>query len=128
MDPRELKYTETHEWVFKKEAIATIGITEFAQSRLGDVVFLELGSVGTRVKQFEKLGEIESVKAVSDIFSPLSGEVMAVNEVLKEQPELVNKDPFGEGWLTRLRPDDVSELDNLINLEEYQKLISQQEG
>ncbi|HEX78449.1 MAG TPA: glycine cleavage system protein GcvH [Dehalococcoidia bacterium] len=128
MDPRELRYAESHEWVFEKDGIATVGITDFAAARLGDIVFLELVSVGSKVKQFEKLGELESVKAVAVIFSPLSGEVVAVNEALKEEPDLVRKDPFGESWLVKLTADDVSELNNLMSFQEYQEFISRQEG
>ena len=127
MNPKELRYTESHEWVFEKDGIATLGISEFAATRLGDIVFLDLAAVGIGVKQFEKLGEIESVKAVSDICSPLSGEVVAVNGVASEDPGLVNRDPFGEGWLVQLRPDDVSEFTALMNFDEYQRFISQEE-
>ena len=113
MVPSDLRYTKDHEWVRVDGAEATIGITEYAASQLGDIVFVELPDVGRSLAQFAAFGVVESVKAVSDLFAPLSGEVSATNEALAGSPELVNGDPYGEGWMVRLRltaPDEVGEL------------------
>lgn len=118
--PGDLKYSKEHEWVrVEDDGIAVIGITDYAQDMLGDIVYLDLPAVGTTVQQFAKMGEIESVKSVSDLFSPVSGEVIARNEAAIEHPEIVNTSPYGEGWLVRVRMRDPAELNNLLTAEDY---------
>jgi len=124
--PPELRYSKEHEWVRVEGDAATLGITDHAQEQLGDLVYLELPKVGTAVHQFEKLGEIESVKAVSDLFSPVSGEVTERNEEAVKSPELVNQDPYGRGWLVRLSLSDASEVDKLLTAEQYEALVAQE--
>jgi glycine cleavage system H protein len=105
--------------------LGTVGITDYAQDQLGDIVYVDLPSPGTQVKQLEKLGEIESVKAVSDLYSPVSGELVEVNQGVNDRPELVNQSPYEEGWLVRLRLADPAELDNLLTAKQYDELIAQ---
>ena len=125
MSPSDRKYTKEHEWVKMEEGTrALTGITEYAQDQLGDIVYFDLPQPGATIKHLEKMGEVESVKAVSDLFSPVSGEVIEVNERLVEHPELANEDPLGDGWLVRLSVSDISELDQLMSAEEYQAYIS----
>jgi len=124
--PPELRYSKEHEWVRVDGDVATTGITDYAQEQLGDLVYLDLPKVGTAVHQFEKLGEIESVKAVSDIFSPVSGEVTGCNEEAMKSPELVNQDPYGRGWLVRLTLSNASEVDKLLTAEQYEELVAQE--
>ena len=124
--PPELRYSKEHEWVGVEGDIATVGITDYAQEQLGDLVYLDLPKVGTAVHQFEKLGEIESVKAVSDLFSPVSGEVTERNEEAVKSPELVNQDPYGRGWLVRLTLSDASEVDKLLTAEQYEEFVAQE--
>ena len=124
--PPELRYSKDHEWVRVEGDIATVGITDRAQEQLGDLVYLDLPKVGTAVHQFEKLGEIESVKAVSDLFSPVSGEVTERNEEAVKAPELVNQDPYGRGWLVRLSLSNASEVDKLLTAEQYEELVAQE--
>lgn len=123
----DCKYTQEHEWV-KVEDIesgeALIGITDYAQDQLGDIVYLELPQSGAVVKQLDKMGEVESVKAVSDLFSPISGNVIESNTALNDHPELVNEDPFGEGWLIRVTMSSVNELDGLMSASGYQSYIN----
>ncbi len=122
--PADQKYSREHEWVRVDEGgIATIGITDFAQDQLGDVVYLSLPEVGSSVRQFERCGEIESVKSVSDLYSPVSGEVVERNDLAIDTPELVNQSPFGEGWLWQVRLENPAELENLLSAEEYRDLI-----
>ena len=123
--PRELKYTKEHEWVSVEDDVGTVGITDYAQDQLGDIVYMDLPTVGTRVTQPEKFGEIESVKAVSELFSPVSGEVVEVNTALAEKPELVNESPYGEGWMIRMRLSDPSELERLLSAQEYDEYLAQ---
>ena len=118
-----LKYTKEHEWVKVENDVATMGITDYAQGELGDVVFVELPQVGTQVEQMKQFGVIEAVKAVSDMFSPLSGEVIEVNQRLESEAGIINKDPYGEGWIIKIKMSDTKELDNLISAEDYKKLI-----
>jgi len=125
--PPELRYSKEHEWVRVEGDVATTGITDHAQEQLGDLVYLDLPKVGTAVHQFEKLGEIESVKAVSDIFSPISGEVTEHNEEAVKAPELVNQDPYGRGWLVRLTLSDASEVDKLLTAKQYEELVAQEQ-
>ena len=121
MYPDDLKYSSEHEWARVANGdVAEVGVTHYAQDTLGDVVFVELPEVGSRVDQFDKFGEIESVKAVSDLFSPVTGTVTAVNEELEQSPELVNSDPYGDGWIMEVKLDDPSELDELMDSESYQ--------
>ena len=129
MNPADLKYSKEHEWLrMESDDVGVVGITEFAADSLGDVVFVELPEVGAKLAQFEKMGEIESVKAVSDLFTPISGEVIEVNEELVDGPQLVNDSPFHFGWMLRVRVGDTSEVDNLLSAEEYDALISAEEG
>lgn len=124
--PDELLYTEEHEYVrrTKEEGEIIVGITDFAQSELSDVVFVELPSVGSSFDRMEAFGTIEAVKAVSELYSPVTGEVLAVNEALEEDPALVNSDPYGDGWMIRMRVADASALDKLLDSNEYRALIS----
>ncbi|MGI5836569.1 MAG: glycine cleavage system protein GcvH [Chloroflexota bacterium] len=124
MTPKELRYSKEHEWVKVEDGEAIIGITEHAQDQLGDVVYVELPAVGQKVEQFKTFGVVESVKAASDLFAPVSGEIVAVNENLSKAPEKVNEDPYGAGWMIRVRLSDQSELNALLNAEEYEKEIS----
>lgn len=121
--PSNLKYTERHEWILAEGAKATIGITDYAQDALGDITFVELPKIALVVKQSEGLGVVESVKAASDIFSPLSGKVCEVNSRLENSPQLINKDPYGEGWICRLEDINTQEFDNLLSKEKYEKFI-----
>lgn len=123
--PADRRYTKEHEWVRLDGDLGTVGITDYAQDQLGDLVYLDVASPGTQVKQLEKLGEIESVKAVSDLYSPVSGEVVEVNQEAVDRPELVNQSPYEEGWLVRLRLADPAELDRLLTAEQYDELITQ---
>ena len=120
MNPKDLKYSKEHEWVKIESGVATVGITDFAQEQLTDVVFVELPKVGKKVAQDGNLGAVESVKSVSDIFSPVGGEVTEVNKELENSPELLNKDPYGDGWIAKLKVNDEAELDKLISAEEYE--------
>lgn len=127
MNPPGLKYSKEHEWLkIEGDGEAVVGITQYAQEQLGDVVYVVVPKVGTKVTKDKKLGEIESVKAVSDIFSPASGEVIAVNADLKDRPELVNEDPYGKGWLVRIRLSDTSEVDTLMSASQYEEMLSKE--
>ena len=120
--PSELKYARTHEWArLEEDGAVTVGITDHAQEALGDVVFVELPEVGTRLAAAEEAGVVESVKAASDIYAPIAGEVTAINPQLEDEPETVNSDPYNDGWFYRLQPSDISELDALLSAEEYQQ-------
>ena len=124
--PTDRRYSKEHEWVLiKPQGVAFVGITDYAQDQLGDVVYVDLPNVGDVVNQFDKLGEIESVKAVSDFFSPISGEISESNDVLIEKPELVNSDPYDSGWIAKLSSVDESQLDNLLNSQEYDLYLSE---
>ncbi len=126
--PRDLRYTREHEWVLVEEGIGTVGITDYAQDQLGDIVYLDLPTVGTQVRQMEKFGEVESVKAVSELYSPISGEVVQVNEALADKPEVVNQSPYGDGWLIKVRLGDPLELDRLMTAEQYDEYIARAGG
>ncbi|MDD5081852.1 MAG: glycine cleavage system protein GcvH [Dehalococcoidales bacterium] len=120
MNPKECRYTKEHEWIRPETGgFGKVGITNYAQSQLGDIVFLALPNVGTRVEQFQKMGEIESVKAVSDLFTPVSGQILEINQAAANKPELVNQDPYGAGWLVRLKLSNLAELDKLMPSAEY---------
>lgn len=121
--PEDLKYTKDHEWARIEGDVVTIGITDYAQSELGDIVYVELPEVGNQTTQGESFGTIEAVKAVSDLFAPLSGEVIEVNTALTDQPEIINKDPYGEGWIIKIKISNPSEVDKLLNKEQYEELI-----
>jgi glycine cleavage system H protein len=117
--PDDLAYSREHEWVRADGTRATIGITSFAADELGDIVFVELPEVGAQLSQFGTFGVVESVKAVSDLYAPISGEVVEVNEALRDTPELLNSDPFGEGWVARVEMADTAELDALLSADAY---------
>jgi glycine cleavage system H protein len=121
--PAELKYTEDHEWVRVEGDTATVGITDFAQGELGDVVFVEIETEGEELDKGETFGTVEAVKTVSDLFMPVGGEVAEVNESLADEPELVNKDPYGKGWMIKIKMSDSSELDDLLSADDYKKMI-----
>ena len=124
MNPPDLKYSKEHEWVrSESDSVVVMGITEFAQDSLGDVVFVEMPDVDAELPQGEKMGEIESVKAVSDLYSPVSGKVIKRNESLIDNPELVNEGPFEQGWMLKLEIKDCSELDNLLSVEDYNSFL-----
>ena len=128
MNPADLRYSKEHEWVrMTSESEAVIGITSFATESLGDVVYLDLPNVGTEMDQFGKIGEVESVKAVSDLYTPLGGRVSERNEDAVQNPEKVNEDPYGEGWLLKVSIKDESELENLMSAEEYDSFIAEQQ-
>jgi glycine cleavage system H protein len=122
MYPADLKYTKDHEWVRSADAVATIGITDYAQAQLGDVVFVELPAVGRTIKQGEVFGTIESVKAVSELYAPVSGEVVAVNDALSTSPESVNKDPHG-AWIIKVKPSNAGELGSLLDATAYGAIV-----
>jgi glycine cleavage system H protein len=127
--PEDNRYAKSHEYVHVDGNVGTIGITEYAQKELGDVVFIELPQVGTQLEATDELGSIESVKAVSELFAPVSGEVVEVNELLREKPELVNTDPYGDGWMVRIKLSDVTEVDELMmTAEEYEEYIETESG
>jgi glycine cleavage system H protein len=125
MVPPDLRYTKDHEWVRVDGEEATVGITDFAAKQLGDIVFVELPETGKALSQFAAFGVVESVKAVSDLYAPISGEVTSSNEALAGAPELVNSDPFGTGWMIRVRLGDPSEVDGLLTADAYDALIAE---
>lgn len=127
MYPKDFYYTKDHEWLQVKGDTGIIGVTDFAQSHLGDVVYVELPKIGTQLKFHQTLGVIESVKAVADIYSPISGEIIEVNEELSKSPELINQDPHGKGWIAKIKISDESELQKLMDANEYEKFIEGQE-
>jgi glycine cleavage system H protein len=125
MVPTDLRYTKDHEWVRLEGDTATIGVTVFAAHELGDVVFVDLPEPGRRIEQFGTFGVVESVKAVSDLYAPVSGEVTDVNATLTGEPELVNSDPFGAGWMIRVRVSNAAQVDGLLEPEAYERLIAE---
>ncbi len=128
MNPTDLRYSQEHEWVrVDSEGIVMVGITKFAAESLGDVVFVELPENGSTLVQFEKMGEIESVKAVSDLYSPVGGKVLEQNEQLLDHPELVNDGPYEPGWLIKVSLTDATDLDNLMSADEYEAFLASQE-
>src|SRR5271155_2840862 len=125
--PPGLKYSKEHEWVGTEDAVATIGITDHAQEQLGEIVYIELPAVGEKVSKDDPFGVIESVKAVSDIYAPVSGTVIEVNEGLPESPEVVNEDPYGDGWLIKVKMNDPSDPDDLMDSDEYAEMIAREQ-
>ncbi len=121
--PAELKYTKDHEWVKIDGDTAIVGITDFAQSELGDIVYVDVDTLDDTVEVNEVFGSVEAVKTVSDLFMPLTGEVVELNEKLEDEPELVNSDPYGEGWMIKIKLSDASQVENLIDAEAYKALI-----
>ena len=124
MNPEDLRYTEEHEWVKADGNRVTIGITHYAQDALGDVVYVDLPATGTRVEAGQPFGEVESTKSVSDLYAPLSGTIVERNESLESSPELVNSDPYGEGWMVVIEVDDTAAVDSLMSAEDYEKLTA----
>jgi glycine cleavage system H protein len=121
--PSELKYTKDHEWVRVDGDVATIGITDFAQGELGDIVYVEVETLDETLEKEAVFGTVEAVKTVSDLFLPVSGEIVAFNEALEEEPEKVNEDPYGDGWMIRVKMSDPSELDSLMDADAYKELV-----
>ena len=124
----QCRYTKSHEWARKEDDLVVIGITDYAQQTLSDIVYVELPEEGDEITKGEAFGVVESVKAASDIYAPVSGEVVAVNEKLEDEPELVNSDPFGEGWMIKVRPVDAGEMDDLLTPEAYEKVVAEEEA
>ena len=125
--PEDLRYTREHEWARKKGSNLVIGITDFAQDSLGDVVFVELPAVGDAVKKGESFGVVESTKAVSELFAPISGKVVEVNDPLTDAPETINSDPYEEGWMIVIEPSDPAEVDALMDAKAYREFVEEQE-
>lgn len=123
--PAELKYTKDHEWIKVEGSDAVIGITEFAQRELGDIVYVDITTVGSEVAKESVFGTIEAVKTVSDLFIPVAGTVLEVNPALDSQPELVNTDPYGEGWIVKITPENVADIDGLMSADEYKALVGE---
>jgi len=124
-NPKDLKYTKEHEWIRDNgDGTATIGVTDFAQSELGDIVFVELEPEGFEFEQDEVFGTVEAVKTVSELFAPVAGEVLEINEQLEMEPELVNDDPYGDGWMVKITMSDESQLDDLMSSDEYEEIVA----
>ncbi|HCY76248.1 MAG: glycine cleavage system protein GcvH [Ignavibacterium sp.] len=123
--PNNLKYTKEHEWVLVEGNIGTIGVTDYAQGELGDVVYVDIDPSLTEIKKGESVGTIEAVKTVSDIFAPFSGKIIELNQVIKDSPEVVNSDPYGNGWMLKVEINDAAELNDLLDAPSYQALIGQ---
>lgn len=121
--PDNLKYTKDHEWVRVEGDTVVIGITDYAQNELGDIVFVEVETVGEKLDKEESFGTIEAVKTVSDLFMPIAGEVIEFNEDLEDHPETINSDPYGKGWIVKIRPDSISDVESLLDPESYNELI-----
>lgn len=122
--PQELKYTSEHEWIRVEGDVAYVGITDYAQEQLGDIVFVDIPTEGENLGEGEVFGTIEVVKTVSDLFLPIAAEVLEVNTALEDNPELVNKDPYGEGWLVKVKPANIADVNGLLSAEEYKKVIN----
>jgi glycine cleavage system H protein len=121
--PQDLRYTKEHEWVLLEDGVVIIGVTDFAQTELGDIVYVELPTVGLNLQTMEPFGNVESVKSVSDLYSPVTGIVADINTRLGDNPELVNTDPYGEGWMIRVEPKDLGEIEQLLTADEYADYI-----
>jgi glycine cleavage system H protein len=128
MTPEDSRYAKSHEYVHVEGDVGVVGITDYAQKELGDVVFVELPQVGTQIDLGDELGSIESVKAVSELFSPVSGEIIEVNEALADKPELVNTDPYGDGWMVKMRLSAPDEVDELMTAQDYEDYIKHEAG
>jgi glycine cleavage system H protein len=124
--PKELRYSQEHEWARVEGNTVRIGITDFAQSELGDIVFVELPEIGAQLTANEPFGSVESVKTVSELYAPISGKVVAVNEELNDNPEYVNESPYDKAWMIVIEPSDMSEVDNLLTAEQYEQMINQE--
>jgi glycine cleavage system H protein len=122
--PADLKYTKDHEWIKLDGEVATIGITDFAQGELGDIVYVEIETLNDTLNAEAVFGSVEAVKTVSDLFMPISGEIIALNETLEDTPEMVNEDPYGAGWMVKVQCNDLSQLDNLLDAEAYTSLVT----
>lgn len=123
--PKELKYTKEHEWIRVEGDVAYVGITDYAQEQLGDIVFVDIPTVGEELESNEVFGTIEVVKTISDLFLPVAGEILEINEDLESNPELVNKDPYGEGWIIKIKPTAEADFDSLLDVEAYQAVINE---
>jgi glycine cleavage system H protein len=128
MYPEELHYTKQHEWVRLKDDVGVVGITDHAQNELGDIVYVDLPRVGAKVEQAKTMGSVESVKAVSDIYSPVSGEVIEINDVLATSPEKLNESPHGDGWLVKIRLSAPAEIQGLLSAADYEKYVAEETG
>lgn len=125
MNPTDRRYTKEHEWVKLEGGLALVGITDYAQEQLGDIVYVELPTVGSLVEQHKPFGVIESVKTASDLFAPVSGEVVEINQTVVDEPQKVNESPLGEGWLIKIRPDDPKQVETLLTAEEYEEQVGE---
>ncbi|WP_300762660.1 glycine cleavage system protein GcvH [uncultured Bacteroides sp.] len=123
--PTNVKYTNEHEWIRLEGDEAYVGITDYAQTQLGDIVFVDVTTEGETLEKGDTFGSIEVVKTVSDLFLPVGGEILEVNQALEDNPELVNKDPYGEGWIIKIKPTDISEFDDLLDAEAYKQLVNE---
>ena len=126
--PRNLKYPKSHEWIRIEGRLATVGITDFAQDQLSDLTYVELPHEGDSISQSDQVAVVESVKAASDVYAPLSGTVQSVNKALQDKPELINTDPYGEGWIFKMQLEDISELETLLDAGQYNSLMPEDEG
>ena len=124
MNLKNLKYTKDHEWVRIEDDIAYVGITDFAQGELGDIVYVEIETLNETIEMSDVFGTVEAVKTVSDLFMPIAGEIIEINDKLESEPELVNTDPYGEGWMVKIKYDDVSQLDSLLDLDGYESITN----
>jgi glycine cleavage system H protein len=124
--PEDLKYSKEHEWVLVEDNVATVGITDYAQDQLGDIVFVEMPAIGDKVSKEDAFGVVESVKAVSDIYAPVSGKVLEVNDDLPDNPEMVNEDPYGDGWMIKIEMNDPEELQDLMTSAEYEEYVAEE--
>jgi glycine cleavage system H protein len=124
--PEDLKYSKEHEWVLVEDNVATVGITDYAQDQLGDIVFVEMPAIGDKVSKEDAFGVVESVKAVSDIYAPVSGKVLEVNDDLPDNPEMVNEDPYGDGWMIKIEMNDPEELHDLMTAAEYEEYVAEE--
>lgn len=124
--PEDLKYSKEHEWVLVEGSVATVGITDYAQDQLGDIVFVELPAVGDKTSKEDAFGVVESVKAVSDIYAPVSGKVVEVNDDLPENPEMLNEDPYGDGWIIKIEMNDLEEIQDLMTAAEYEEYVAEE--
>ncbi len=124
--PEDVKYSKEHEWVLVEGNVATVGITDYAQDQLGDIVFVELPAVGDKVSREDAFGVVESVKAVSDIYAPVTGKVLEVNDDLPDNPEILNEDPYGDGWIIKIEMSDPDEIDDLLSSTEYEEYVAEE--